>query len=195
MEYEYDVFLSVKSGGTYEAWLKEHFLPLFESYLKEDIIAECGDWKGYFYYREDIELGDKWKDELKKGIKGSRCVVALCSPSYFQADYCILEWMSFSKRAKETKKELIIPVAIHDGASFPKYAKDIQTDDLGEFVIEGEGFKKTEMYPNFQQKLKQLSKQVAQKAKNAPKFQDWEIASAELLDPEPEPPMPLGTLE
>ena len=195
MDYEYDVFLSVKSGGIYEAWLTEHFLPLFESYLKEDVIAECGSWSGYFYYRENIGTGEQWKESLKKGIKASRCVVALCSPSYFKADYCLLEWMSFSERARLTNKDLIIPVAIHDGDSFPLYAQDIQSDDLGDFVIEGEGFKKTELYPDFQKKLKALSRKVAKKVKDAPKFKNWDIAPNDLLSPSDDADISQRTLE
>ena len=118
MPYKHDVFISIKWSRTYSEWLREHALPLLTEYLEEEVIAECGrEFQGVFYYKDDIEPGEKWKTELRKGIKESRCVVALCSPRYFFSDYCLIEWHSFSLRGNQIGENLIVPASIHDGSS------------------------------------------------------------------------------
>jgi hypothetical protein len=195
MPYQYDVFVSVKWDETFAAWMREHFLPPFTTYLKNAVIVECGRPLGeIFYYKEDIEPGDAWKKKLKKGIKESRCAVALCSPEYFFSDYCLLEWHSFAKRGEKVGTSLIVPAAIHDGKAFPDYAKDIQEARLQEYVIPGEGFPKTPRYVEYTDKLKKFAESVAKRIKAAPEFADWPIAEPERLAPAERPKIKQETL-
>jgi len=41
MDYAYDVFISYRRSRNKSEWLIEHFLPLFEDYLRDEIIAQC----------------------------------------------------------------------------------------------------------------------------------------------------------
>ena len=123
MPYKHDILVSVKWDPVFAEWVREYFLPLLKTYLKQAVIVECGrQFEGLFYYKEDIEPGEKWKSKLRHAIKESRCALALCSPEYFYSDYCLLEWHSFSLRGRLMGKNLIIPAAIHDGQAFPDYA-------------------------------------------------------------------------
>ena len=128
-----------------------------------------------------------WPSELREAIRGSRVVVALCSPEYFYSKWCLTEFASFQKRGK-----VVIPVSIYDGDAFPAYVKEIQAANLSEYVIVGEGFRRTERYVQFQDKLKQLSKDVARLLKQAPKYSDWEVV--ETYPDGEEPDIPLHTL-
>ena len=184
MPYQYDVLVSVKWDPIFSSWVRDHFLPLFQTYLRQSVIVECGrELQGLFYYKDDIEPGENWKIALKAGIKQSRCVVALCSPEYFYSDYCLLEWHSFSIRAKQVAKSLIVPISIHDGEAFPDYVRDVQREEFQNFVIVDEGFKTTARYGEFQDKLKKLATSVAKQIHTAPDFEDWPVAGSQHLAP------------
>ena len=195
MAYKYDVFVSVKWDDMFGAWVREDFLPVFLPHLKNHVIAKCDrDFTGLFYYKDDIKYGDNWKNELKKAIPYSRCAMALCSPEYFRSKYCMLEWKSFSDRATAAEADLIVPASIHDGESFPPFARDIQVGELQHFVIPGPGFRKTDKYTPFVERVMELAECVADRVKDAPDFQAWKIADEKLLTPAPEPEIPQETL-
>jgi len=195
MSYKYDVFLSVKWDEMFGAWVHEHFLPVFVPHVKNHVIAKCNrEFGGVFYFKEDIKYGTNWKNELKDVIPRSRCAIALCSPDYFRSPYCMLEWRSFSDRAEQANAELIVPASIHDGESFPPFARDIQVGDLHSFVIPGPGFLKTALYADFVTRVMEIAECVAEKVKNAPTYQPWAVADEGLLAPAPEPHIPQETL-
>ena len=189
MPYKHDILVSVKWDPVFAEWVREYFLPLLKTYLKQAVIVECGrQFEGLFYYKEDIEPGEKWKSKLRHAIKESRCALALCSPEYFYSDYCLLEWHSFSLRGRLMGKNLIIPAAIHDGQAFPDYAKDIQEAGFQDYVIIGPGFRKTTRYVDFQDDLKKFSTNIAKRIKAAPEFADWPLAEEKHLKPADDEP-------
>ena len=195
MTYKYDVFVSVKWDDMFGAWVRDDFLPVFEPHLRNHVIAKCNrDFLGIFYYKDDITYGENWKNELKKAIPLSRCAIALCSPEYFRSKYCMLEWKSFSDRATASNADLIVPASIHDGGSFPEFARDIQIGELQEFVIPGAGFRLTAQYATFVRKVMALAESVADRVRDAPDFQPWAIAEEALLEPAPEPEIPQESL-
>lgn len=176
-DYSHDIFLSVKSDNTFGEWVSEIFIPLFQSYINQDIIAVCGRRaQGIFYYRNSIQPGDPWPDELRVGIRSSRVAVALCSPEYFFSDWCLTEFHSFWERGKSRNKKLLIPASIYDGDGFPTdIKKNLQFEDFSTFVIVGEGFKLTKKYSEFQEQLKEFSRRVAELVCNAPAFEEWPL--------------------
>jgi TIR domain len=182
-DYRYDIFLSVKRDDTFGDWLRSHFIPLFFSYLKQDVIVKCHrKFSDYFFYEQTLRPGDPWPDELKDGIRRSRVALALCSPEYFYSDWCLTEFYSFLNRGGK----VLVPVSIYDGEAFPKDARNIQSADLSQYVLVGKGFKDTERYIEFQDKLKTLSKDVAERIGAAPDYCDWPIEEKTVAEAEPE---------
>jgi hypothetical protein len=187
--YRYDIFVSVKSDDVFSDWLRTRFLPLFSAYLRQDVIVKCGrQFEGYFFYEQALRPGDPWPEELRMAIKTSRVAVALCSPEYFFSDWCLTELHSFMKRGKK----VLVPVSIYDGEAFPQEVREIQNSDLSKYVIVGEGFTLTKGYVDFQEKLKQLSSDVAVRIFEAPPYSDWPIEDK--TAPPGEPDIPQQTL-
>ncbi len=185
--YKFDVFLSVKGDKVFSEWLEQSFIPLFDSYIRNDIIAECKRLPaGIFYYKNSLAPGDPWPDDLRKGIKQSRLAVALCSPEYFYSKWCLTEFHSFLERGNTSQAKVLIPAAIHDGDGFPAEARSLQTANFSDFVIVGDGFKTTKKYSDFQDELKKFSKRVAQLICKVPTFQEWPIVEKNPPGGEPE---------
>jgi hypothetical protein len=200
-DYRYDVFISYKRDQFRNAWLHESFVPMFSQLLQEDIAAVCRRQTiGLFFDQtvvpddkrslRGIEPGDDWREALREAIKASRCVVCLWSPLYFLSEWCQVEWNSFLERGRVAKQTLVVPMSVHDGESFPPAAQALQAPDFSDYVVIGEGFKKTEEFVLFQQKLKQFSKKVASCVNAAPRFSKFGLAglpSASASDPSAEP--------
>jgi hypothetical protein len=189
MAYQYDIFISVKNDDVFREWVEGTFLPLFETYLKNEIIVACQrPWQKYFYYKKSLQPGDPWPQELTDAIQGSRVAVALCSPEYFYSDWCLTEFYSFLGR----NHKVLVPVSIHDGKGFPQDAKNIQAADLHDYVVVGEAFKVTAGYVKFQKEVQALAERVAMLVAGAPPHQMWPIVAK--IAPGGDPQIPQQTL-
>lgn len=191
MSYQYDIFLSYRRSKLRNEWLTEHFVPLFWEIAREEIAGETGrPPSGLFFDLSDlsedtrkfdqygIEPGDNWRDRLKEAIKSSRCMIALWSPLYFHSPWCLIEWKSFSERSRVKQKSLLVPISVHDGDSFPREARDSQYMKFVDFVLVGDGYKKTELYIKFQQELRDLARRAAKVISAAPDWEDWSLPEA-----------------
>lgn len=187
-DYSYDIFLSVKSDITFGEWVSTIFIPLFKSYVHQDIIAVCKrPTLGIFFYENSIQPGDPWPNELRDGIASSRVAVALCSPEYFYSEWCLTEFHTFWERGKSKNKKLLIPASIYDGDGFPTDVKaNLQFEDFSTFVIVGEGFRLTKKYSDFQEELKKFSRRVAELVRNAPDYEAWPLIEKKVNAPTPE---------
>jgi len=200
MDYSYDIFISYRRSRNKSEWLMEHFLPLFQDYLNDEIIDQCGrEARKIFLDQTEvvaelrqfeegihgIEPGLPWRTALSRAICESRCMVGLWSPDYFFSEWCQIEWKSFEARRQKTNRATIVPISIHDGKSFPAEAQSLQMINLNDYLIVGEGFRKSEKYVDFQDKLKNLAKRVAGTVKQAPPFEQWTVIT---LQPPPAPP-------
>src|SRR5215469_7664187 len=93
-DYEYDVFLSYKRHNLTLDWTRGVHRRL-QFWLTE----ELGGREAKLFMDEDtIEVGDRWPEKLRDGIRFSRCMVCVWSASYFQSDWCVSEWKSFLAR-------------------------------------------------------------------------------------------------
>ncbi|MFC7549566.1 TIR-like protein FxsC [Plantactinospora sp. GCM10030261] len=52
-----------------------------------------------------IALGAPWSDELTRALHRSRTFLALCSPLYFNSEYCGKEWAVFADRVQRTTEK------------------------------------------------------------------------------------------
>jgi hypothetical protein len=137
MAYRYDVFLSYRRHKEWPKWVNNHFLPLFEHYLGE----ELGRDAHVFLDTSEIESGSVWPYKLAEGLAQSRVLVCLWSRQYFSSPWCVTELAHM--RAREdacghgTPNQpggLIVPVVIHDGEDFPLEVRHIQVADFQDIV-------------------------------------------------------------
>ncbi len=177
MEYEYDVFLSYKTGFPFGEWVHEIFLPFFEPYLGNALSHDAN----LFVDKHEISSGDAWPERIKRALANSRCLVAVWSPSYFTSNWCSYECAvmlhrehQLNYRTIENPGGLIIPTNVFDGEHFPDFVKRIQWLDCRRFFRVGEGFKKTRGYAEFQGVLIEWVDDVAKAINNAPPWsEEW----------------------
>lgn len=176
MGYKYDVFISYSRDYPFSEWVREPFLPLFEGYLKAALNREPS-----IFTDQDIPTGYAWEATLKNALAHSRCLVGIWSPNYFQSSWCKYEYFVMLYRQRELKygtnqnpSGLIVPVTVHDGDKFPKYAREIQFKDWENYAMIGAGFRETKTFVDFQLTMREWTKEVAEAVENAPDWnEDW----------------------
>ncbi len=191
MEYEHDIFLSYKRDRVQEEWIRDHFLPLLESDVSNEIAGRCGrpamsiffDKAGATAGTEEtivrgLEPGAKWEPALQEAIRKSRCMIGLWSPNYFFSGWCLMEWKSFAEREQRTSATLVLPVSVYDGNNFPEDARAVQAFDISEFVNIGDGFKKSEAYVRFQAQVRLLASRAGGLVQAAPAFAEFPIVTS-----------------
>lgn len=67
-----------------------------------------------------------------------------------------------------TRAGLVLPVCVFDGEHFPVIARRRQSLDCRKYFIVGDGFKKTELYVEFQQVMTAWATDVANAVHHAP---------------------------
>jgi hypothetical protein len=198
MAYKYDIFISYKRGLIGDEWLDTRFIPLFQDAVEDEIIVQCGRRAlGIFFDRArlardtrqldqtGIEPGQNWREALKDGLESSCCLLAVCSPKYFQSEWCMTEWDTFQQRNKAAKKDLIVPITLHDGEKFPGAGSALQYADFNDYYIVGDGFTKTEPYVQFQKLIKVLATRVAKVIASAPGHGGWKVSAGGNVQSEP----------
>ena len=180
MAYEYDVFVSYKTGGVFEEWLHEHFLIFLKDYLKATLSRDAR----VFVDKSGISSGDAWPERIKRALVHSKCLIPIWSPPYFYSSWCMCECNVMLDREKRLGYRtttnpggLVIPVRIFDGEQFPDFAKNIHCFDCRNFARTGEGFKKTERYIKFQDHMLDWIPDVVDCINSAPswsnEFEMW----------------------
>lgn len=136
LPYEYDVFLSYRRHGEWPIWIKEHFRPIFETYLSEELGREAR-----IFFDTSIESGSSWPEHLALAHARSAVLVPLWSKSYFTSPWCIAELAlmyarerSCGYRTTSRNDVLILPASIHDGRDFPASAQQIQWCKLNNYA-------------------------------------------------------------
>ena len=190
-DYLYDIFVSYERDWLLSNWMKDHFLPFLQTWLRNAVPVACGrPAKPIFFDRSrvdkdfpqelkqelaGIEPGDDWTEGLKKGLRYSRCLIAVWNPPYFYSDWCNIEWQSFEKRSRQTGKRLVIPVLFYDGKSFPEAAQKAQSIDLKPYALDGQALRNRKDYGDFQELMRLLAERAAAAICDAPQFAEWEL--------------------
>lgn len=83
--------------------------------LREELSGAIGVAIGndfeIFQDREDIGWGDHWPSKLEQGLSGSRFLIAVLSPSFFNSDYCRKELTEFLEIEQASgRNDLILPI-------------------------------------------------------------------------------------
>ena len=167
MTYQYDVFFSYKRDVQSDAWHRV-VMEKLQFLLK----LELGCAKvPIFFDTEEIHSGQRWRSKLADALKASKTIVCIWSPLYFQSQWCISEWKTFTEREKKFNRVLVIPARYHDGESFPQEAQDTQSMDMSNYSSTMESFWKTAMAVDFEKNcLEPFAKEVANVIRNVPPF-------------------------
>jgi hypothetical protein len=169
IEYQFDAFFSYKRDRESDDW-HEHVKSTLAFWLRQEL--EKQDVR-IFFDREDIRTGMRWRKKLADALKGSRCIVCVWSPLYFQSQWCVSEWMTFVERERLVNRELVMPAAYFDGETFPDAAKARQFLDFSEFASTMPRFWQTESAVRFEEeKLRPFARDLAELIRSAPPYND-----------------------
>lgn len=169
MPYQYDAFFSYKRDRESNAWhesVKNKLIYWLKLELgKPDVHI--------FFDTEDIHTGMRWRQRIAAALKGSRCIICLWSPLYFQSKWCISEWKTFLQRERLAQKQLVAPASYFDGETFPAEAAAIQYEDFSRFASTMPRFWDTESAVEFEdQKIRPFARALAQIITQAPPYDD-----------------------
>jgi FxsC-like protein len=111
----------------------------YDDLLNEVLLFEhFPDGEAGFFDVEGIEFGAPWKEELSRALRTSRVMLSLCSPAYFNSDYCGKEFQVFYERQKaytraqkpEEMPHLILPILWGPpNKGYPELIQNLQYTD------------------------------------------------------------------
>jgi hypothetical protein len=184
MDYEYDVFISYKSGKVFGRWVDEVFYDFFKEFLGQSL----GKDPSIFIDKSEIRDGDVWPERLKASLAKSKYMVAVVCPLYFQSQWCKTECSVMLHREamlargnRNNPQGLISGVTLHDGNRFPLIIQNKQFRMWHDYAVVGKGFENTVTYVKFQSELKIFAENVARGINQSPSFQE-EWLQTEWLD-------------
>lgn len=188
--YLHEVFLSYRRTALTVRWLPS-FIPRFSNELAEQVADLCQrDANDVFHDQNEVLPGMSIPDSIARGLKASRCLVALLSPTYFRSPHCLVEWDTFKLRGQREGRDLVVPVIIRDGATVRQRIGDTMAADFSPYLIDGAAFKNTECYVEFQYAIQRLAERVGHIIAQAPAWQDTPICDppiTPILQPDPIP--------
>ena len=178
--YKYDVFLSSGRQGLVRDWASDQFLPLLLFWLEEELGRKPRVWV------DRRKIGIDLPETRRRILLSSKCLLALLTQSYFASDRCRSEWATFVNRAQRNKLEhsdLVIPIVLSGGETFPTAVQKIQYMDFRDSLIVGPAFRDSAAYLEFQQRIKELSRILARVIQRVPPFDpDFPIVTPEEVD-------------
>ncbi len=176
MAYKYDVFLSYNLKFPHGNWVNELFLPFFKPHLEDALNIK--DVK-IFKDTEEILNGQLWDKKIEDALIHSRIMVSICSPAYFNSEWCKREFaiMDYRQRrcgymSKENQNGIILPIKVSDGEHFSEHVNTFQIESFNDFFrLEIKG---TKLYVDLQEKILRWMKSVVHAYNNAPAWdEDW----------------------
>jgi hypothetical protein len=91
--HKHDLFVSYSRAES--AWV-DAFRIALEQIIHERLGIAADFWQDV----TNIRFGQNWTDEIRNAIKGAAVFVAICSPSYFESEWCAKEYQEFAPDGK-----------------------------------------------------------------------------------------------
>jgi FxsC-like protein len=153
----------------------------YDELIKEVLLIEhFPEGEVGFFDVDGIEVGKPWKEELSRALSTSRLMLVLCSPGYFNSEYCGKEFQVFYERQKtyartqklKEKPHLILPILwAPPNNGYPKLIRDLQyTDSKFPALYAKEGLKhmmnlteNNDDYVKFRRRLARVIVEVGKK--------------------------------
>jgi len=175
MQYEYDVFISYKTGAVFGTWVHEIFFNIFEDHLDQSL----GYKSKIFIDTRQIRDGASWPDQLKLASIKSKSMVAVLSPLYFVSNWCKNECsIMLAKeddtgfRTQDNPDGLIPSICLHDGNRFPQIFRTRQYRSWHDYALIGGGFRNSLKFLELQTEIQQFAANVALTIDDAPLFDE-----------------------
>ena len=184
--YEYDLFISYqRSSHNVPEWIKNHFYPRLSELLDDNT-----DFDVKIFFDAEVPFGAIWPMALQRALRRTRILLPVCSPKYFQDEWCLAEWHSMAKReeivgmsSEEQPEGLIYPVIFSDSENFPSYAKQRRMRSFRELNQPYPHFQASAAYLDFHRKMDRVAGDLVKIIERVPDWQpDWPVTL-----PKPEP--------
>ena len=179
MSYQHHLFISYCWRARHQfarrdyfaKWVCEHFGELLRERIESELIP--GPKQSIFIDRT-LEPGRDYRLGLAQALKRSAILIPILDGQYFSSDWCKAEWDSFSRREEElrTGRTLIIPIHYSDGDCFTDDANIRKPFDMRGFSAIHSTEPITPKYEDFQYRVADFARIVAQRIKEAPVFSE-----------------------
>lgn len=176
--YEFDVFLSYRRAGSVTDWMRNHFWPVLQECLTDELPTEPS-----IFLDVGMRTGTHWPAELERGLRRTRLLLAVWTPTYFTSPWCLAEWRTM--RAREAALGLgtvnhpgglVYPVVFADWQSFPPAAKECSHRDLKRWNMPLAQYRNTSDYVDFYREMRSLAEELATAITRAPDWSaDWPV--------------------
>jgi len=178
MPYEFEAFFSYKRDLESNGW-HERVKDKLTHWLKQELGK---DDVRIFFDTEDIHIGVRWRQKIADALKGSKCIICVWSPLYFQSKWCVSEWKTFLQREQLAGRNLVAPASYFDGETFPPEAAAIEYEDFSPFASTMPRFWDTESAVKFEDsKIRPFARDLARMITQAPPY-DATFPIVEALD-------------
>ena len=125
-------------------------------------------------------------------LSRTRILLPVCSPRYFQDEWCLAEWHSMAKReeilgmsSQEKPEGLIYPVIFSDSRNFPQYARDRKMRNCRDWNQPYPQFQASQAYLGSTTRLDRIAEELVDIIEQAPPWRpDWPVT---MPKPEPRP--------
>jgi TIR domain len=177
--YEYDVFISYLRGNdTVSSWVRNHFYPQLCELLDNNV-----DYEVSVFFDENSPIGADWPSEYRRALQRTRVLVPVCSPKYFNDEWCLAEWLSMERREKllgavshDQPRTLIYPVIFSDSETFPPWAKNRRMLSLKTWNQPYPHFQESHHYFDFRKAVELVAEELTKLIDHAPEWRaDWPV--------------------
>jgi cellulose biosynthesis protein BcsQ len=156
-----DVFLSYAAAGISRDWALE-FTPLFSRWLSEMLGRDAS----VFFDQASLSPGAHWDRSIDQALSTARTAVVILSRRYLQSEWGRRELDKLLNRLPAGR---IFPLRLESMKldDLPSDVARIQWIDFSDVAYVGEGFAKSERYIDFQDRIRDLAKRVANAIENS----------------------------
>ncbi|HNH46779.1 MAG TPA: toll/interleukin-1 receptor domain-containing protein [Myxococcota bacterium] len=133
MSYSYDVFISYRrSPAQARDWTQHVLYPTLRTWLENELNLKP---EQIFIDTEHLsDNGLPWPPKLREAILGSKVLVAVLSPQYFESDWCRTELYSMLERQQRTGGRCVYLLQVFDGDCYPPEIHVRSPADLSKYA-------------------------------------------------------------
>ncbi len=124
--YKYDVFVSYEPESVFEEWITDLFLGKFEGMLRQHLILPMNKPLSICKNRKN-------SSRIETELLHSKCLLAICSPTYFKFPQCKKELSIMFERERRLEyrtesnpNKLVLTIGVHDGELFPDIVDKVE---------------------------------------------------------------------